>query len=73
MADECDIANDRRDAELDYLINEHRYQLERAQAFEMGRCRNCAERLDDGRAYCDQFCRDDHSNRMKGWGIPESG
>ena len=46
-------------------IEEHRYQLAQAATlFEIGRCRNCNDKLDDGRAYCDKDCRDDHSARI---------
>ncbi len=30
-----------------------------------GRCRNCAERLDDGRAFCDADCATDFDIRTK--------
>ena len=47
-------------------IAEHRYQMTKeATQYDAGRCRNCNEKMDDGRAYCDEECRDDHANRMK--------
>ena len=66
MSDEIDIANDRRDAELENRIAEFQYSLSHAvSAFPVGECRNCAEKLDDGRPYCDEKCRDDHWERIK--------
>ena len=65
MADEIDRANDKAQAWLEGQIAEHQYQLEHAvSAFESGLCRNCETRLDDGRNYCDEACRNDHWNRM---------
>ena len=64
--DEADVGNDRAQAWLDYQISEHQYRLGHAvDAFEQGRCRNCLERIDDGRAYCDKECADDFAMRQK--------
>ena len=30
-----------------------------------GRCKNCGDKLDDTRPYCDEPCRDDHWERIK--------
>lgn len=47
-------------------IAEHRHQLSIATIqYEQGRCRNCNDKLDDGRAYCDKDCADDHANRIR--------
>lgn len=32
---------------------------------EGGRCMNCADRLDDGRAYCNDDCKKDHEARER--------
>lgn len=65
MTDIIDDANERADKWLAAQIEEHQYQLSHAvSAFEIGRCRNCDEKLDDGRNYCDENCRDDHWKRI---------
>ena len=65
MTDIIDDANERAAKWLDAQISEHQWQLEHAvSAFEAGRCRNCDDKLDDGRNYCDEFCRDDHWKRI---------
>ena len=65
MSDEVDFANERRDVELAARIAEMQYQLGHAvNAFELGRCRNCNEKLDDGRAFCDASCRQDFEDRL---------
>lgn len=47
-------------------IAEHRYQMTKeAKQYDTGRCRNCAERLDDGRAFCDADCATDFDIRTK--------
>lgn len=66
MSDDIDIANDRRDAELANRIAEHSYQLGHAvSAFEAGRCRNCDDKIDDGRAFCTPECRTDWDDRQR--------
>ena len=66
MTDIIDDANERAEKWLNAQIEEHQYQLEHAvSAFEAGRCRNCDDKLDDGRNYCDETCRDDHWERIK--------
>lgn len=65
MTDIIDDANDRAARWLDAQIQEHQYQMGHAvSAFEVGLCRNCEEKLDDGRNYCDKTCRNDHQKRM---------
>lgn len=66
MTDIIDDANERAEKWLNAQIEEHQYQLEHAvSAFESGRYRNCDDKLDDGRNYCDETCRDDHWERIK--------
>ena len=67
MADIIDDANDRLERWLTAQIEEHAYQQAQASSFEIGRCRNCNERIDDGRAFCDESCRNDlqHRERME--------
>lgn len=61
-----DDANERAAKWLNAQIEEHQYQMGHAvSAFEVGRCRNCDDKLDDGRNYCDETCRDDHWKRIK--------
>lgn len=66
MSDDVDIANDRRDAKLANRIAEFQWQLNHAvNAYPVGECRNCAEKLDDGRAFCDEACRTDWDDRQR--------
>ena len=68
MADECDLANDRRDAELANRISEFQYALGHAvSAWEHGpgRCRNCADVVDDSRPFCGPECASDFEYRQK--------
>ncbi len=66
MTDIIDDANDRAAKWLNAQIEEHQWQLEHAvSAFESGRCRNCDDKLDDGRNYCGEECRNDHWERIK--------
>ena len=65
MADIIDDANDRAERWLTAQIEEHAYQQSRSTAYETGRCRNCNERIDDGRAFCDDACRNDFQHREK--------
>ena len=47
-------------------IAERRRKMEvPAQAFEIGRCRNCSDKLDDGRLFCDSDCCADFSERER--------
>ena len=65
MADFADIGSDYTERWLEAQIEEHQYQLNHAvSAFELGRCRNCNEKLDDGRAFCDASCRQDFEDRL---------
>ena len=64
--DEIDIASERMQAELANRIAEFQWQLGHAvSAYEPGRCRNCSDKIDDGRAFCTPECRDDHQARMR--------
>lgn len=65
MADFADIGSDYTERWLEGAIEERRHQASIAQQFEIGRCRNCDDKLDDGRSYCNNECRDDHSARMQ--------
>jgi len=61
MTDIIDDANERADKWLNAQIEEHRYQMANAPADpNAGRCRYCNDKLDDGRNYCNEDCRDDH-------------
>lgn len=64
MADEIDRANDHLERWLQGRIEEYQHQLNQMVDTEQGRCRNCQEKLDDGRAYCDEYCRDDFQYRL---------
>lgn len=64
--DEIDIASERMQAELENRIAEFQWQLGHAvSAYELGRCRNCSDKIDDGRAFCGIECRDDFAYRQK--------
>lgn len=65
MADFADIGSDYTERWLEGAIEERKHQASIAPTYETGRCRNCNDKIDDGRAYCDQDCRDDHSERMR--------
>lgn len=66
MADECDVASEYEQKWLTAQLEEHAYQISHAvSAFEIGRCRNCNDKTDDGRAYCTTECRDDHQARIR--------
>lgn len=66
MTDIIDDANERAAKWLNAQIEEHQYQMGHAvSAFEVGSCRNCDDKLDDSRNYCDETCRDDHWERIK--------
>lgn len=66
MADFADIGSDYTERWLEAQLSEHAYQLNHAvSAFEVGRCRNCEERLDDGRAFCNSECRTDFEDRQR--------
>jgi hypothetical protein len=65
MPDDFDYSQERQLELMENRIREHQYQLGHAvNAFELGRCRNCNERLDDGRAFCDASCRQDFEDRL---------
>lgn len=64
--DEADYGNERAQQMLQAAIEEHQYQLSHAvSAFEIGRCRNCDDKIGDDRSYCDQDCRNDHQDRLR--------
>lgn len=63
--DEADRGNDYMEKWLNSQITKHQNQLNQMGAFEIGRCRNCDERIDDGRAFCDLACREDFDDRMR--------
>lgn len=68
MADEADIGNERAEIMLSDLIAEARYQLTKPSndwPYGEGRCKNCGDKLDDTRPYCDEPCRDDYWERIK--------
>ena len=66
MADEADVANDYQAKWLAAQLEEHSYQMSHpAVTFEAGRCRNCEERLDDGRTFCDTDCATDFETRLR--------
>lgn len=66
MADFADIGSDYTERWLEAQLSEHQYQLTHAvSAFEIGRCRNCYDKTDDGRSYCNEDCRNDHQDRLK--------
>ena len=64
--DEVDAAQHNVDMFLTASLLKHQQRLNHAvNAFEIGRCRNCNEKLDDGRSYCDKECADDFAYRQK--------
>lgn len=64
-SDPIDAGSAAAETWLQDQINEHRYQLERvATAYVAGRCRNCETKMDYGRNYCDDDCRNDHQDRL---------
>lgn len=66
MTDIIDDANERAAKWLNAQIEEHQWQMGHAvSAFEVGRCRNCDDKLDDGRNYCDSECAADFEARQK--------
>lgn len=66
MPDELDYVQERELELMENRIHEFQYQIGHAvSAYEIGRCRNCHDVIDDGRAYCDEACRDDHQDRTK--------
>ena len=66
MADFADIGSDYTERWLEAQIEEHQYHLNHAvSAFELGRCRNCEEKTDDSRAFCDADCAADFESRQR--------
>lgn len=66
--DEADYGNERMEKWLTAQIEEHAYQQKQATddwPYGAGRCKNCGEKLDDSRSYCEEACRDDHWERIK--------
>ena len=48
----------------DKIAEQRRQMAVTNQSFEDGRCRNCLDKTDDGRNYCDDECRNDHQSRV---------
>lgn len=66
MVDFADIGSDYTERWLEAQIEEHQYQINHAvSAFELGRCRNCEEKTDDSRAFCDADCASDFESRQR--------
>ena len=66
LSDPNDMASAYEQRWLDAQIEEHQYQLNHAvSAFELGRCRNCEEKTDDSRAFCDADCAADFESRQR--------
>lgn len=64
--DEADYGSEREQQMLQAALEEHQWQLNHAvSAYPIGLCRNCDARIDDGRPYCDDLCRDDHQDRLR--------
>ena len=65
LSDPNDMASAYEQRWLDAQIEEHQYQLNHAvSALELGRCRNCEEKTDDSRAFCDADCAADFESRQ---------
>mgnify|MGYP003402726987 FL=1 len=64
MADFAEIGSDYTERWLEGVLDEHRHQQQKATAYDVGRCRNCETKTDDGRNYCTEECRDDHQARI---------
>ena len=66
LSDPNDMASAHEQRWLEAQIEEHQYQLNHAvSAFELGRCRNCEEKLDDSRVFCDADCASDFESRQR--------
>ena len=66
LSDPNDMASAYEQRWLEAQIEEHQYQLNHAvSAFELGRCRNCEEKLDDSRVFCDADCASDFESRQR--------
>ena len=66
MPDEADIGSDYTEKWLEAQISEHQWQLSHAvNAYPIGECRYCATKLDDGRPFCNDECRDDFQDRQR--------
>ena len=66
LSDPNDMASAYEQRWLEAQIEEHQYQLNHAvSAFELGRCRNCEEKTDDSRAFCDADCAADFESRQR--------
>lgn len=63
--DEADYGNERMEKWLEGRIAEHQHQLSQMGTLELGECRNCQTKLDDGRAFCDAECRADFDDRLR--------
>jgi hypothetical protein len=66
--DEADIAQHQVDMFLTASLMKHQQSLNQVGndwPYGKGRCKNCGERIDDERPYCEEPCRDDHWDRIK--------
>ena len=64
--DEADYGSEREQKMLQAALEEHQWQLNHAiSAYPIGECRNCQEKLDDGRAFCTEDCRNDFQDRER--------
>lgn len=61
MADIADEASDLQEQLLNKTLHQH--SIRREIPFS-GLCLNCEEKIEIGR-YCDQYCREDHENRIR--------
>lgn len=68
LSDPNDMASAYEQKWLQAQIEEHAYQLSQAGnewPYGLGKCKNCGESIDDGRAYCDLDCAKDFQARQK--------
>ena len=59
MSDEIDLANDRRDAELENRIADHMHRMNQATVHYVD-CNWCGSETENGAKYCCPECRTDH-------------
>ena len=65
-ADPLDAGSARAEQWLADQLAEAQYQLSNSIGdYLPGECRNCSTKTDDGRAFCNEECRDDFSYRQK--------
>jgi hypothetical protein len=67
--DEADLAQHQVDMFLKASILNQQQNAAKQPAndwpYGVGRCKNCGDAIDDGRPYCEEYCRDDHWDRIK--------